>query len=80
MNCGLRVATGRYVAFCNNDTVLPPRWASRLVETADAHPRAGIVVPALTAAGDPGHRSHRAGRDVVVLRALLGAAAGGACT
>lgn len=50
MNEGLAASKGRFVAFCNNDTVLPPHWASRLIETAQAHPSAGIVVPALTAA------------------------------
>ena len=51
MNQGLAVARGRYVAFCNNDTKMPANWASKLIETADANPKAGIVVPALTAAG-----------------------------
>lgn len=50
MNQGLEAARGEWVAFCNNDTILPPRWASTLLETARAHPNAGIVVPALTAA------------------------------
>ncbi len=50
MNQGLGAAHGKYIAFCNNDTVLPERWASTLLETAEAHPAAGIVVPALTAA------------------------------
>jgi len=50
MNQGLAAARGEYVAFCNNDTVLPERWASMLLETAQAAPSAGIVVPALTAA------------------------------
>jgi GT2 family glycosyltransferase len=50
MNQGLAVARGQYVAFCNNDTILPRGWASMLLETAAAHPTAGIVVPALTAA------------------------------
>jgi glycosyltransferase involved in cell wall biosynthesis/GT2 family glycosyltransferase len=50
MNQGLEVARGSYVAFCNNDTILPPGWASKLIETAEANPRAAIVVPALTAA------------------------------
>jgi GT2 family glycosyltransferase len=47
------VAQGTFVAFCNNDAVVPPEWASRLVETARAHPRAAIVVPALTTATNP---------------------------
>jgi GT2 family glycosyltransferase len=50
MNQGLAAARGQYVAFCNNDTMLPKRWASMLLETAGAHPTGAIVVPALTAA------------------------------
>jgi GT2 family glycosyltransferase len=50
MNQGLEVARGPYVAFCNNDTVVPSGWASKLIETAERHPNAAIVVPALTAA------------------------------
>jgi GT2 family glycosyltransferase len=53
MNQGLAVARGKYVAFCNNDTILPNGWASMLLETARRHVRAGIVVPALTAARSP---------------------------
>ncbi|HEY5172842.1 MAG TPA: glycosyltransferase, partial [Acidimicrobiia bacterium] len=48
MNQGLAQSRGRYVAFCNNDTELPPLWARRLVETARSHPNAAIVVPAVT--------------------------------
>jgi glycosyltransferase involved in cell wall biosynthesis/GT2 family glycosyltransferase len=50
MNQGLASAKGDLVAFCNNDTVVPEGWATKLIETAAAHPRAAIVVPALTAA------------------------------
>lgn len=53
MNSGLEVATGRYVAFINNDTVFPPGWAKRMIETFEDHPNAGIVIPAVTAAGNP---------------------------
>lgn len=53
MNQGLAAARGTWVAFCNNDTLLPANWASQLLETANAHPRAGIVVPAITAAKNP---------------------------
>jgi glycosyltransferase involved in cell wall biosynthesis len=50
MNQGLAVARGKYVAFCNNDTILPNGWASTLLDTVERHNQAGIVVPALTAA------------------------------
>lgn len=62
MNQGLEAARGEYVVFCNNDTILPPDWASKLLETARSSPNAAIVVPALTAARNettvrdaPGH-------------------------
>ena len=53
MNQGLAAARGELVAFCNNDTILPPRWAELLLETARGHPEAAIVVPAVTAARNP---------------------------
>jgi GT2 family glycosyltransferase len=53
MNQGLGAARGTFVAFCNNDAIVPPSWASRLVETARSHPRAAIIVPALTTATNP---------------------------
>jgi GT2 family glycosyltransferase len=53
MNAGLAVATGDAVAFVNNDTELPEAWASRLLETLRSPGgHAGIVVPALTSAGN----------------------------
>ncbi|HEY5699473.1 MAG TPA: glycosyltransferase [Acidimicrobiales bacterium] len=67
MNQGLEVARGEYVAFCNNDIVLPPTWASKLVETASTRPRAGIVVPAVTAAGNPVSVRAKPGDDVITL-------------
>ena len=53
MNQGLEAARGKLVAFCNNDIEVPPEWAGRLVETMRSHPRAGIVVPAITTATNP---------------------------
>ncbi len=67
MNQGLAQSRGRYVAFCNNDTELPPHWARRLVETARAHPNAVIVVPAVTNARDPVNVRAEPGDAVVVL-------------
>ncbi len=67
MNQGLAMARAPYVAFCNNDTILPPGWASKLVQTARDHPRAGIVVPALTAANNADTVRTEPGTDVVVL-------------
>ncbi len=67
MNQGLAVARAPYVAFCNNDTVLPPGWASTLVQTARDHPDAGIVVPALTAANNADTVRTEPGDEVVVL-------------
>jgi GT2 family glycosyltransferase len=52
MNQGLEAARGTWVAFCNNDTQVPEQWASKLLETAAAHPTAGIIVPAVTAANN----------------------------
>lgn len=52
MNRGLARATGEHVAFINNDTAFPDAWAGALMEDFDNHPRAGIVVPAVTAAGN----------------------------
>jgi len=67
MNQGFAVAKGRYVAFCNNDTILPEGWAEKLVETARAHPNAGIVVPALTAARNAATVREAPGDDIEVL-------------
>lgn len=53
MNQGLREARGEWVAFVNNDTVLPEGWASSLLEAAGASDVPGIVCPAVTTAGNP---------------------------
>jgi GT2 family glycosyltransferase len=66
MNQGLALARGEYVAFLNNDTVLPPGWASRLLEVA--HEEVGIVVPALTAAGNERTVRQQPGDAVETLR------------
>ena len=49
MNQGLDRARGAYVAFCNNDVVVPAGWAGTLVAHLERE-RVGIVVPAVTSA------------------------------
>lgn len=67
MNQGLERARGRFVAFCNNDLVVPERWASRLVEHFDGG-STGIVVPAVTAALRRRNVRDAPGDSVEVLR------------
>ncbi len=52
MNQGLGEATGRFVAFVNNDTVFPEQWASTVLSNFE-DPTVGLVAPAVTAAGNP---------------------------
>jgi GT2 family glycosyltransferase len=40
-------ASGRYLFFLNNDTVVPSHGLARLLEYADAHPEAGMFGPRL---------------------------------
>lgn len=49
MNAGLRAARGTYVAFVNNDAVLPGGWASALVDVLAADQSIGVVAPRVTA-------------------------------
>jgi GT2 family glycosyltransferase len=67
MNQGLDAARGEWVVFCNNDTLLPEGWDTRLLETARAHPDAGIIVPALTEAKNPATVRTEPGDTVEVL-------------
>ena len=40
-------ATGRYLFFLNNDTLVPERSLSKLLDFAQAHPEAGVIGPCL---------------------------------
>lgn len=46
-NRAARLASGRYLFFLNNDTVIPPGAIRRIVEYAEAHPEAGMIGPRL---------------------------------
>jgi GT2 family glycosyltransferase/polysaccharide pyruvyl transferase WcaK-like protein len=69
-NQGLAAARGRFVFYLNSDTKLPPGWASRLVGTMESH-RAGIVFPAVTAAGNPSTVREEAADRVVPIAPYL---------
>jgi GT2 family glycosyltransferase len=51
MNQGAGAAKGEYLVFINNDAVVPPGWASRLIDTAGLMERVGIVTSTVTAGG-----------------------------
>ncbi|HTL86327.1 MAG TPA: glycosyltransferase family 2 protein [Acidimicrobiia bacterium] len=76
MNQGLEAARGELIAFCNNDIVVPPDWAARLIETMRSHPNAGIVVPAITTASNPVTVRSGAGTTVEVLEPFSAPPAG----
>jgi GT2 family glycosyltransferase len=50
-NIALRRASGRYLALVDADAELSHAAFDRLIETLEAHPRAGLVAPALTYPG-----------------------------
>jgi len=61
-------ATGRYLLFLNNDTVVPPGSLARLVQFLDSDPKVVAVGPKLLGAdGQP----QRTGRNLPTLRAML---------
>lgn len=61
-------ATGRYLLFLNNDTVVPPGSLARLATFLDQHPEVAAVGPKLIGADGLPQRS---GRNLPTLRALL---------
>jgi hypothetical protein len=67
MNQGLQAASGGFVAFVNNDAELPAKWSSQLLESFDYTPDVGIVLPAVTAAGNPFAVRNEPGPERVVV-------------
>lgn len=53
MNSGIGLARAPYIAFVNNDTILPEGWDSKLIESLTSDPNFAIAVPAVTNAGSP---------------------------
>src|SRR5262249_12845721 len=67
-NQAARRATGRYLFFLNNDTLVPPGALRRLVELARGRPDAGLIGPRLV----DGHgRTQRSARSRPSVAALL---------
>jgi O-antigen biosynthesis protein len=64
MNQGLELVASPRVVFANNDTVFPAGWDTLLLETLESREDAGLVVPAVTASGNPRTVRSEAGRDV----------------
>jgi GT2 family glycosyltransferase len=52
-NAGLPLATGRYVAFLNNDTRVVPEWAEEIVRAFGEHPEVGTVACRIVLADQP---------------------------
>ncbi|MBD1373017.1 glycosyltransferase [Hazenella sp. IB182357] len=44
-NQGIQQATGDYLLFLNNDTVVTPQWLHYMLDVFERHPHAGIVGP-----------------------------------
>lgn len=61
-------ATGRYLLFLNNDTVVPPGALFKLASFLDTHPQVAAVGPKLIGADGLPQRS---GRNLPTLRALM---------
>lgn len=64
MNQGLELVDSPFVVFSNNDTVFPRDWDRLLLETLNGNADSGIVVPAVTASGNPRTVREAPGTDV----------------
>ena len=51
LNTGLKVATGDYICFMNNDTVATPGWMDNMLKAFDHDDHIGLVVPTFWGSG-----------------------------
>ena len=51
LNTGLELATGDYICFMNNDTVVVPGWMDKMIECFEANENAGLVCPTFWGSG-----------------------------
>jgi N-acetylglucosaminyl-diphospho-decaprenol L-rhamnosyltransferase len=52
-NAGARVATGEWLAFLNNDTIVEPAWLAHLWDAALAHPDCALITSRIVFLHDP---------------------------
>jgi GT2 family glycosyltransferase len=52
-NAGLPLATGKYVAFLNNDTRVVPEWAAEIARAFQENPEVGAVACRMVLADQP---------------------------
>lgn len=43
MNEGIKIASGKYLVFANNDLEVGPDWAQKMIEKLESDPKVGIV-------------------------------------
>lgn len=52
LNAGLKIATGDYFCFMNNDTVVTPQWMDEMMQAFESDKEIGLVSPTFWGTGD----------------------------